>query len=60
MTQINIDIETKRKILHLLTDKNVGKIKAENEDERFGALLAYGQAFKEINKLLVSSVEANY
>jgi len=60
MKQINIDKETKDKILSLLTDKNRGKIDLENDDERFGALMAYSQAFKDIDKLLIYSVTAEF
>ena len=36
----------------LLTDKNVGLIKAENDDEEFGALLMLGELQERIYPLL--------
>lgn len=38
-------------ILSLVTDKNMKFIQTENSDEEFGALMALGYAFKEINQV---------
>lgn len=43
--------ELEGKVLSLLTDQNAGFVDLQNDDERFGALLAYGKAFKEVSKV---------
>jgi len=45
-------LKLRQDILSLLTDKNVGFIQTENDDEQFGALMAFGYAFKNIYRLL--------
>lgn len=50
MTQTQVQA-LKEAVLSLLTDKNVKYIPTENDDERFGALMTLGYAFKEINKV---------
>lgn len=47
-TQLN---ELKQAVLSNLTDKNVGFIPTESEEEEFGALMAYGHAFVMVNKV---------
>jgi Holliday junction resolvasome RuvABC DNA-binding subunit len=46
--------DLKEKILSFLTDKNVGFLTCESEAEEFGALIAFGYSFKNINKVFDS------
>lgn len=43
--------ELKNDVLSLLTDKNVGFSYTESDEEKFGALMAYGHAFVEVSKV---------
>lgn len=38
-------------VLSLLTDQNVNFVSTETEEEKFGALMAYSKAFKEVSKV---------
>ena len=40
--------------MSLLTDKNVKGVDTVGDIERFGALLAYGNAFKEVGKVFTN------
>ncbi len=43
--------ELKNDILSCLTDKNVGFVPTKTDEEQFGALMAFGQAFTTINSV---------
>ena len=43
--------QLKNDVLNCLTDKNVARVPTKNNDEEFGALMALGQAFVNINKI---------
>jgi len=43
--------ELKTKVLSLLTDKNVGFVDYEGDNEMFGVILAYTKAFREVDKV---------
>ena len=43
-------------VLSYLTDKNVGFVGTETDEEQFGALMAFGYAFRNIDQVFQAKI----